>query len=106
MIGTVIFTLNSIYHTVTLNPGGFAVGASIGCLLGHIGCIAGGIIGGGYFGKPSTKNWNRPGKWRLPEGRGRFKNWNRPGKWRITKNDWKKAGKSICKVFTFGLAKC
>ena len=105
-LGSLLFTLNSLYHAATLNPGGLAIGAVAGCFLGPLGCLAGGIIGGGYIDKPSTKNWDKPSKWKLPEGRGRFKNWNRPGKWRITKNDWKKAGKVVCTILTLGLAKC
>ena len=105
-LGSLLFTLNSLYHAATLNPGGFAIGAVAGCFFGFFGCLTGGIIGGGYIGKSSTKNWDKPGKWKLPEGRGRFKNWNRPGEWRITENDWKKAGRVLCTIFTLGLAKC
>ncbi len=109
-LGTAFFTANILYHlsTIALGPaGGTILGAGLGFLVGGpIGAILGGIIGGGHIEKPSTKNWNRPWKWRLSEGRGLFKNWNRPSKWRITKKDWKRTGKKLCKIFTFNLAKC
>ena len=52
---------------------GAAIGATIGGLIGSVTSAIG----------TSTKNWDKPSKWKLPEGKGRFKNWKKPWKWRF-----------------------
>lgn len=101
-IGIQIFALNIAYNTIIGNPLGTFTGAAVGsAVFGPMGMLLGGLIGGAVS-RPSFKNWNKPSEWKLPEGQGRLKNYNRPGDWRITRDDWKKAGRTACKILTFG----
>jgi len=102
-LGTLIFSINLVYNLVVKNPGGTAIGYGIGTiLLGGPGAIIGAVIGGAV-GQPSTKNWDKPSEWKLPEGEGRLTNYNRPDKWKISKQDWEDVGKTTRCVATFGL---